>query len=73
MKKNIGTVNSMIRISSGLTLLAYSTAKMAKEGTTGGQLFLAFMGAQKAAEGITNYCPVVDALGLEKKQKPITM
>lgn len=73
MKKNIGTINSMVRISVGLTLLAYSTAKMAREGPSGGQLFLAFMGAQKTAEGITNYCPVVEALGLEKKQQPITM
>lgn len=73
MKKNIGTINSMVRISGGLTLLAYSIAKMAKEGPTGGQLFLAFMGAQKVAEGTTNYCPIVDAFGLEKKQKPITM
>lgn len=78
MKKNIGTVNSMVRISGGLTLLAWSIAKMAREKPTGGQMFLAFMGAQKVAEGITNYCPMVDMFGLDKKQqqlaqKPITM
>lgn len=73
MKKNIGTVNSMVRISGGLTLLAWSIAKMAREEPSGGQLFVAFMGAQKVAEGITRYCPLTEALGLEKKQKPLTM
>ena len=65
MKKNIGTYNSMLRISFGLTLVAYSTAKMAREGTSAAQLGLAFTGAQKVAEGITYYCPVADALHLE--------
>ncbi|MFD1862024.1 YgaP-like transmembrane domain [Planococcus chinensis] len=75
MKKNIGTINSMMRISGGLTLLAWSIAKMAKEEPIGGQMFLAFMGAQKVAEGVTNYCPMTDMFGLDKKpvQKPITM
>lgn len=84
MKKNIGRVDAMMRISAGLTLLAWSTAKMAKKEPTGGQLFLAFMGAQKVAEGATRYCPMTHALGLQKKkekqkqvqnpmQKPLTM
>ncbi|MGO1057740.1 YgaP family membrane protein [Planococcus sp. FY231025] len=84
MEKNIGRVNAMMRISGGLTLLAWSIAKMAKEEPTGGQMFLAFMGAQKVAEGVTRYCPMTQALGLQKKkeklkqinmpmQKPITM
>jgi len=65
MKQNIGTYNSVVRITFGLTLLAYSTAKMAREGTSGVQLGLAFAGAQKVAEGITHYCPIADALHLE--------
>lgn len=73
MKKNIGTVNSMVRISCGLTLLAWSIAKMAREKPSGTQLFVSLMGAQKVAEGITRYCPLTEALGMEKKQKPITM
>lgn len=65
MKRNIGTYNSMFRIAGGLTVLAYATAKMAREGTSGAQLGLAFLGAQKVGEGITYYCPVADALNLE--------
>ncbi|MET3576548.1 DUF2892 domain-containing protein [Bhargavaea ullalensis] len=65
MKKNIGTINSMVRITGGLTLLAYSIAKMAKEKPSGSQLFVSMMGAQKVAEGIVHYCPLIDAAGLE--------
>ncbi|MFD1031922.1 YgaP family membrane protein [Metaplanococcus flavidus] len=65
MKQNIGTYNSMLRITAGLTLLAYSTAKMAREGTSWTQLGLAAAGALKVGEGITYYCPVADALHLE--------
>lgn len=73
MKRNIGTVNSMVRITCGLTLLAWSTAKMAREKPSGTQLFVSLMGAQKVAEGLTHYCPLTEALGMEKKPQPITM
>ncbi|SIT91000.1 YgaP family membrane protein [Edaphobacillus lindanitolerans] len=65
MKKNIGTVNSMVRITGGLTLLAYSIAKMSKEKPSGTQLLVSMMGAQKVAEGIIHYCPLIDAFDLE--------
>lgn len=68
MKHNIGTVNSMIRITGGLTLLSWSIAKMAREQPSGTQLFASMMGAQKVAEGITRYCPLTEAFGLEKSQ-----
>lgn len=68
MKQNIGTVNSMVRITGGLTLLAWSIAKMAQEKPSGTQLFVSMMGAQKVAEGITHYCPLTEALGMEKEQ-----
>lgn len=67
MRQNIGTVNSMVRIAGGLTILALSIAKMAREKPSGTQLFVSLMGAQKVAEGITRYCPMVDALELENK------
>ena len=62
MKQNIGTVNSMVRIAGGLTLLAYSIAKMAKEKPSGKQIFISLLGAQKVAEGITRYCPLTDMI-----------
>ncbi|QTD41917.1 DUF2892 domain-containing protein [Sporosarcina sp. Te-1] len=66
MKQNIGTVNSMMRIAGGLTLLAWSIAKMAREKPTGAQLFVSMMGAQKVAEGMTRYCPMTDLLDLDQ-------
>ena len=66
MKQNIGTVNAMVRIAGGLTLLAWSIAKMAKEKPTGAQLFVSMMGAQKVAEGMTRYCPVTDLLDMDE-------
>ncbi|MGI2327600.1 YgaP family membrane protein [Planococcus sp. YIM B11945] len=68
MKQNIGTIDSMVRITCGLTLLAWSIAKMANNKPSGGQLFVSMMGAQKVAEGIVHYCPLKEALGMDKSQ-----
>ncbi|MFS0690636.1 DUF2892 domain-containing protein [Sporosarcina sp. 179-K 8C2 HS] len=62
MKQNIGTVNSMVRIAGGLTILAWSIAKMAREKPSSAQIFFSMMGAQKVAEGVTRYCPMTDLL-----------
>lgn len=66
LKQNIGTVNSMVRITCGLTLLAWSIAKMSREKPSGTQLFVSLMGAQKVAEGITRYCPLTEAISSKK-------
>lgn len=66
MKQNIGTVNAMLRITCGLTLLAWSIAKMSREKPSGTQLFVSAMGAQKVAEGITRYCPLTEAIESNK-------
>lgn len=66
MRQNIGTVNSMVRIAGGLTLLAWSIAKMSREQPSGTQLFVSFLGAQKVAEGITHYCPLTEAIQNKK-------
>lgn len=68
IKHNIGTVDAMIRIAGGLTLLSYCTAKMAREDTSAKHLFLATMGAQKVAEGVTRYCPLTEAFGLQESE-----
>lgn len=68
MKQNIGTVNALVRITGGLTLLAWTTAKMAWEKPSGKQVFLSMVGAMKVAEGMTRYCPMTDMLGLEQKK-----
>ena len=68
MKHNIGTINSMVRIAGGLTVLSCCTAKMAREKPSGTDMFMTVMAAQKVAEGITRYCPVTAAFGLEKSE-----
>lgn len=58
MKPNIGTVNALIRITCGLTLLACSTAKLSKKPWRESYMILAFLGAMKVAEGIVRFCPI---------------
>lgn len=56
--KNIGILNSLIRITIGLTILSWSTAKMVKFPWRDSYLFIAICGAMKVAEGIVRFCPV---------------
>jgi hypothetical protein len=67
MKPNIGMINALIRITCGLTIVAWSTAKMTRRPFHESYLLTAFLGAMKVAEGITRYCPVTDLV--QKSQK----
>lgn len=58
ISKNIGIVNALIRITIGLTILSWSTAKMVKFPWRDSYLFIAICGAMKVAEGIVRFCPV---------------
>lgn len=58
IKPNIGLLNALIRITIGLTILAWSTSKMVKRPWRDSYLFAALCGAMKVAEGIVRYCPV---------------
>jgi hypothetical protein len=60
VKHNIGILNALIRITCGLTMLAWSTSKMVKFPWRDSYFFVALMGAMKVAEGIVRYCPVTD-------------
>ncbi len=60
MRQNIGIVNAMIRITAGLAILSWCTAKMVKKPWRDSYLVLAFLAAMKVAEGIVRYCPVTD-------------
>jgi hypothetical protein len=60
IKPNIGILNALIRITCGLTILAWSTSKLVKYPWRDSYLFTAIMGAMKVAEGIVRYCPVTD-------------
>lgn len=60
IKTNIGLLNAFLRITLGLTILSWSTAKLVKKPWCNSTLFIALMGAMKVAEGIVRYCPVTD-------------
>jgi hypothetical protein len=58
MKPNIGIVNALVRITFGLTVLAWSTARFTKRPYRESYLLAAMAGAMKVAEGITRFCPL---------------
>lgn len=55
---NIGILNALIRITVGLTILSWGTAKLVKRPWRDSYLVMAMIGAMKVAEGIVRYCPV---------------
>jgi hypothetical protein len=55
---NIGIVNALIRITLGLTMLAWSTAKMTRRPWCASYLLVALLAAMKVGEGITRFCPM---------------
>lgn len=59
VRPNIGIINAMIRITLGLTLLSFSTAKMVRKPWRDGNWMMIMLASMKVAEGIVRYCPVV--------------
>lgn len=58
VKPNIGTLNALIRMTCGFTMLAWATAKMVKNPWRDCFFWVALMAAMKVAEGITKFCPI---------------
>ena len=58
VRPNIGIVNALIRITCGLTLLAWSTSKSCKKPWRDSYLILIILGAMKVGEGILRFCPI---------------
>ena len=58
VKSNIGIVNALIRITVGLTVLAWSTSKLVKRPWRDSYLVMAMLGGMKVAEGIVRFCPL---------------
>lgn len=57
-KPNIGIVNALVRITIGLSVLAWSTAKHTKMPWRDSYVLLGILGAMKVAEGIVRFCPI---------------
>lgn len=58
VKPNIGIVNALVRITIGLSVLAWSTAKHTKMPWRDSYVLLGVLGAMKVAEGIVRFCPI---------------
>ncbi|PLR99207.1 YgaP family membrane protein [Bacillus sp. T33-2] len=58
VKQNIGILNAFIRITIGLAVLSWTTARMAKKPRRGSYKIIALLGGMKVAEGILRYCPL---------------
>ncbi|WAA12599.1 YgaP family membrane protein [Fervidibacillus halotolerans] len=56
-QQNIGIGNALMRITFGLTILSWSTAKMVKRRNRGSYIIMAMMGAMRVGEGILRFCP----------------
>lgn len=64
MKKNVGTIDAIMRITCGLTGLAWATSRMVRRPYRSMPMIMAALSAMKVAEGITRYCPMLDAFGV---------
>ena len=62
MRPNISIINALIRITAGLTILSYGTAKLTRKRCSNSVILLIIIGAMKVAEGILRFCPMT-ALG----------
>lgn len=58
MKPNIGIVNALLRITCGLSLLAWATSKYCKKPWRDSYLIVIVLGAMKVGEGILRFCPI---------------
>ncbi|MBB5325172.1 hypothetical protein HNQ34_002271 [Anoxybacillus tepidamans] len=68
-KVNIGIWNALLRITCGLTLLAWITAKMVKRPWYDSYIVVAMLAAMKVAEGITRFCPLTAFIEKYQQQK----
>ncbi|WP_047152453.1 YgaP family membrane protein [Aneurinibacillus tyrosinisolvens] len=59
MKKNVGTIDALLRIMLGLIGLSWSTARMARYPYKTSPFIIAILSAMKVAEGITRFCPML--------------
>ncbi|MCP3742514.1 YgaP family membrane protein [Rossellomorea sp. BNER] len=55
---NIGIINALVRITIGLTVLSWVTAKLVRKPWRDSYLLMAMVGAMKVGEGILKYCPI---------------
>nr|WP_154663193.1 DUF2892 domain-containing protein [Bacillus massiliigorillae] len=57
-KPNISTMNALLRITCGLTMLSWFTAKMVRRPWKESYIIWVIIASMKVAEGIVRYCPM---------------
>ncbi|RXT05164.1 DUF2892 domain-containing protein [Ammoniphilus sp. CFH 90114] len=79
MKKNVGTIDALLRISLGFFAFGWGISRMVRKPYSAMPFFITLMASQKIAEGITRFCPGLALLGLntrdvkkERKMPPST-
>ncbi|WP_074011175.1 YgaP family membrane protein [Numidum massiliense] len=65
MQKNVGTLDATLRITCGLTGLAWATARLVQHPDRTTPKMIAWLSAMKVAEGITRYCPMLKLLCID--------
>ncbi|WP_299094407.1 DUF2892 domain-containing protein [uncultured Metabacillus sp.] len=58
MRPNIGIINALVRITCGLTIVAWATSKYCKRPWRDSYLIAIVLGSMKVGEGILRYCPI---------------
>ncbi|MBB6448151.1 hypothetical protein HNR44_000100 [Geomicrobium halophilum] len=67
MKQNVGTFDAIMRITCGLTGVAWGTSKMVKHSEQLMPLVVTMYSAMKVGEGITKYCPLLDLFNVDSE------
>lgn len=57
-KPNISTMNALLRITCGLSMLSWLTVKMIRKPWKESYLIWVILASMKVAEGIVRYCPL---------------
>ncbi|PTX50645.1 Protein of unknown function (DUF2892) [Melghirimyces profundicolus] len=68
MQKNVGTWDAIMRITVGLTGLAWSTSRMVRRPHSLMPLMTAMLSGMKTAEGITRFCPMLYVMGISTRE-----
>lgn len=69
MKKNVGRMDAYARIACGVFGVAWGTARMVRKPRQAGPVMVTMMSAIKVAEGITRFCPMLYAMGIDTLDK----
>jgi hypothetical protein len=68
MKKNVNSVDAFMRITVGLTGVAWGIARMVNEPYRNFPMVVTMLSAMKVAEGITRFCPMLALFNTSSKE-----